>query len=148
MLNYRSFAQVLLVGKLGQDAKVHQTKAGSSMLTFSVATNSSVKQKDGTYTTVTTWHECLAFGNRSEKMVASLKKGTTVCVQGSLNYREVELKNGYKGKTCSIFVEDVQILADAVNRSANAAPAPARQTAQATPEYEDDPWMGEDEIPC
>ena len=112
MLNYRSFAQVILVGVLGHNAQVRQTKSGSAMLTFSVATKSSVKQATGGYQTVTTWHDCLMFGPRSEKLASALLKGTVVSLQGSLNYREVELKNGYKGKTCSILVEDVQILAE------------------------------------
>ena len=59
MLNYRSFAQVILVGVLGHNAQVRQTKSGSAMLTFSVATKSSVKQATGGYQTVTTWHDCL-----------------------------------------------------------------------------------------
>ena len=152
MLNYRSFAQCLLVGKLGQDAKALKTKTGASMLSFNIATNASVKKQDGAYETVTTWHDCLMFGSRSEKLATALKKGTVVCLQGSLNYREVELKNGYKGKTCSILVEDLQIVAEAANRNGNggsghSAPAASRQTP-ANQDYADEPWASEDEIPC
>lgn len=152
MLNFRSFAQCLLVGKLGQDAKALKTKTGASMLSFSIATNASVKKQDGGYETVTTWHDCLMFGSRSEKLATALKKGTVVCLQGSLNYREVELKNGYKGKTCSILVEDLQIVAEAANRNGNggsghSAPAASRQTP-AGQDYADEPWASEDEIPC
>ena len=153
MLNYRSFAQCLLVGKLGQDAQTRQTKSGASMLTFSVATNTSVKQSDGSYKTDTTWHDCLMFGPRTAKLASALKKGTVVCVQGSLNYREVELKTGYKGKTCSILVEDLQIVADAKNgngASANQQSASGRQQSSAPASADggfDEPW-GNEEVPC
>ena len=154
MLNFRSFAQCLLVGKLGQDAKALKTKSGASMLTFSVATNTSVKKQDGSYEKVTTWHDCLMFGSRSEKLATALKKGTVVCIQGSLNYREVELKSGYKGKTCSILVEDMQIIAEAVNngnggtaKAVRPAPGASRQMPE-NQDYADEPWACEDEIPC
>ena len=70
MLNYRSFAQVILVGVLGHNAQVRQTKSGSAMLTFSVATKSSVKQATGGYQTVTTWHDCLMFGPRGSVRIS------------------------------------------------------------------------------
>ena len=156
MLNYRSFAQVILVGVLGHNAQVRQTKSGSAMLTFSVATKSSVKQATGGYQTVTTWHDCLMFGPRSEKLASALLKGTVVSLQGSLNYREVELKNGYKGKTCSILVEDVQILAE--GKAQAPARAQAARTADAPAQASGAPdevvyaassgMVSEDEIPC
>ena len=152
MLNYRSFAQVILVGVLGHNAQVRQTKSGSAMLTFSVATKSSVKQATGGYQTVTTWHDCLMFGPRSEKLASALLKGTVVSLQGSLNYREVELK----GKTCSILVEDVQILAEgkaqAPARAQTARTAGAPAQASGAPDevvYAASSGMvSEDEIPC
>ncbi|WP_443743368.1 single-stranded DNA-binding protein [Sutterella sp.] len=117
MLNYRSFSQTILVGRLGQDAKLRNTKSGGQMLSFSVGTSVSTK-KDGKYEQATSWHDCLAFGPRAEKLAEVLAKGTLVSVQGSISYREVELANGFKGRIASILVEDIQILADSKAKSA------------------------------
>lgn len=96
------------------------------------------------------------FGPRSEKLASALLKGTVVSLQGSLNYREVELKNGYKGKTCSILVEDVQILAE--GKAQAPARAQAARTAGAPAQASGAPdevvyaassgMVSEDEIPC
>ena len=58
MLNYRSFSQVILCGRLGQDAQLRSTKTGMKMLSFGVGTSVSAKGADGAYTQKTTWHDC------------------------------------------------------------------------------------------
>lgn len=149
MLNYRSFAQTILCGRLGQDAQLRTTKTGAKMLSFSVGTSVSAKNADGTYAQKTSWHDCLMFGARIEKIASALVKGTVVCVQGSISYREVELKTGYKGKTASILGEDVQILAEGKAR-ATARPAPAGnpdapQSSSGEAPFDDIP---DGDIPC
>ena len=131
MLNYRSFNLTILNGRLGQDCKLITAKSGAKMLAFSVGTSVSVKDAAGKYSQKTSWHDCLMGGQRAEKMAALLKKGTLVSVQGQISYKEVELKSGYKGKTASIFVEDVQILAQPQTQGAAASQAAA--PAQAAP---------------
>lgn len=128
MLNYRSFNLTILNGRLGQDCKLITAKSGAKMLAFSVGTSVSVKDASGKYSQKTSWHDCLMGGPRAEKMVSLLKKGTLVGVQGQISYKEVELKSGYKGKTASIFVEDLQILAQpqAQGAAASQAAAPAQ----------------------
>lgn len=159
MLNhYRSFQQVVLFGRLGHDAVIRPMKTGGSMLTFSVSTSVSVKDASGSYSQKTTWHECLMFGPRIEKLKELLTKGKTVCLQGSISYRQVELKNGYKGQTASIVVDDVQIGSEPKSQTAasapSRAPAPARKAAAApaaaAQAYDEPPfdYPGGEEIPC
>lgn len=133
MMNYRSYAVVMLVGRLGQDAKIVQTKSGTKMLAFSVCTSVSVKSSDGSYSQRTTWHDCLFTAAKAEKMVSFMTKGTLISCQGQLSYREQELKNGYKGKTASIFVDDVQILAAGKTAETAHQPAAAKAPAAAAP---------------
>lgn len=142
MLNYRSFSQVILCGRLGQDAQLRSTKTGMKMLSFGVGTSVSAKGADGAYTQKTTWHDCLMFGPRTEILVSVLTKGTTVCVQGSISYKDVELKTGYKGKTASILIDDIQILAEGKPREAAQAPAQnaAAQTGNGS--------AADEELPC
>ena len=133
-----SFIQVVLCGRLGQNAKLVECKSGAKMLTFSVGTSVSVKEASGSYTTATTWHDCIMFGSRAEKIAAYLVKGTVLSIQGTISYREVELKNGYKGKTASILVDDVQLLSSPA-KTATASPTeqPRRAPqAQSVPPFD------------
>lgn len=137
MLHYRSFSQVILCGRLSQDARLQNTKSGTAMLVFGVATSVSTKNRNGAYETVSTFHDCLLFGSRAPKLAEVLKKGTVVCLQGSISYRDVELSNGYKARSASIAVDDLQILASP--QAAQSTRAPARSQAS---------FSDSEEIPC
>ena len=122
---YRSYQRLMLIGRLGQDARLVQTKSGGEMLAFSVATTESVRNQDGSYEQRTCWHDCLMFGSRAQKLVALLVTGTLVSVEAHLSYRQVEV-GGRKISIASIFVDDVQLLAGPVRRSVEeTVPAPA-----------------------
>jgi single-strand DNA-binding protein len=79
----------ILIGNLGDHAKTY-TKNGRSFTTFSMATSSRFKNKDGKYTTLTEWHRCIVFGPRAEA-AAKLDKGTFIEVRGAIRHTE------YKG---------------------------------------------------
>lgn len=130
MLHHRSFSQVLICGRLTQDAQLRTSKAGMPMLTIGVATTISVKDAaSGKYENKTTFHDCIFFGARASKLVEKLKKGSVVCLQGSLSYREAQLANGYKGRIASILIDDIQLLSLA--GSAQETSAGSAQTARA-----------------
>ena len=82
----------------------------------------------------------------TEILAEVLKKGTVVCVQGSLSYREVELANGYKGRSASIAVEDLQILANPHSAQGNQSRANARSSRQSAPVPQDS--FPNEDIPC
>lgn len=148
MLHFRSFSQVILCGRLSQDARLQSTKSGTSMLTFSVATSVSIKGRSGTYENISTFHDCMLFGSRATKLGEILKKGTVVCVQGAISYREVELASGYKGRSATVAVEDLQILAGpqtSPESQAHAATRTHRQSAQQPPL---EPFADSEALPC
>lgn len=147
MLHFRSFSQVILCGRLSQDARLQNTKSGTSMLIFSVATSVSVKNRDGSYENASTFHDCLLFGSRAQKLAETLKKGTIVCVQGSISYREVDLTNGYKGRSASIAVEDLQILALPHVDQGTQTHAGTRSGFQAKQPPQDS-FIEHEELPC
>ena len=108
-LNYRSFNQLTLVGRLGADVQLKQTQQGTAYCNLSVATQTLTKSQDGQWEHPTVWHNVTLWGNRAEKMAQFLKKGTTVLVVGSITYREKET-NGVKSKFVDINVDDIQLL--------------------------------------
>jgi len=79
----------ILIGNLGNDAKTH-TKNDRTFTTFSMATSTRFKNKEGKYTTLTEWHQCIVFGPLAEH-AAKLEKGTHIMVQGAIRHTE------YKG---------------------------------------------------
>ena len=124
MMNYRSTNLVILNGRLGQDSQVKQIAENRFMVTFSIATSSSVRAGDGSWTHPTLWHSCVLFGSRADRLADRLLKGALVSVQGSISYRDVE-QEGRKVRYTDILVDDVQILQDAQKE-----PAPKQQVEQ------------------
>ncbi len=105
MNHLNSYNQVVIVGRLGADAKVRQFTS-STAVTFSVATDSCSKGEDGKLVTKTAWHSVILFGPFAEKLAARLTKGTAVCVEGHLLYKKDAKGSNY----ANIFAEDVTIL--------------------------------------
>ena len=88
----------ILIGNLGGPAKTY-IKNGSTFTTFSMATNTRFKNKEGKYTTLTEWHRCIVFGPRAET-AGKLDTGTFIEVRGAIRHKD------YKGvKRDSIVVK-------------------------------------------
>jgi single-strand DNA-binding protein len=77
---------VILIGNLGKSAKTH-TKNDRSFTTFSMATSTRFKNKEGKCATLTEWHQCIVFGPLAEA-ASKLEKGTHVMVQGTIRHTE------------------------------------------------------------
>jgi single-strand DNA-binding protein len=79
-----------LLGNVGNDAEVRHTPNGQKLTTFSLATRSRKGGQD-----ITTWYRVTVWGDRFDKMVPYIKKGSALIVRGSLNPPEVYTdKNG------------------------------------------------------
>ena len=83
-----SINKVTLVGKLGRDPEHRDTNGGTKVTTFSMATDHSVKKNDE-WENVTTWHKVVLFGI-PDFQVQSLRKGSTVLVEGRVSNRSYE----------------------------------------------------------
>ena len=87
-----SVNKIILLGNLGQDAENRETTAGTTVTSFSVATTYSYK-KDDEWKEETTWHNIVAF-KLSDYVKGALQKGAKVYVEGRLNKRSYENKEG------------------------------------------------------
>ena len=121
MNNYRSLNLVTLQGRLGANAEIKQTKGGQSYVTFSLATQTSVKDQSGQWTHPTTWHSCKFFGPRAAKIAPMLVKGATVTVVGQLANFESNAE-GRKIRLTYVNVDDVT----GIDRPASRQDAPAQ----------------------
>jgi len=101
---------VILIGYLGADPEVRYTNSGTSVTTFRMATSVNFKNKDGEKTDKTEWHKIVAFDRLGEICGEYLKKGKQIYIEGRLQTREWEDKDGNKKWTTEIVANTMQML--------------------------------------
>lgn len=134
--------KVTLIGHLGADPEVRYTTSGSAVATFRVATSEEWKDRNsGEKQSRTEWHRVVAFGRLGEICGEYLHKGKQVYVEGRLQTRSWEDKDGNTRYTTEIVAREMQML----------GPSPGRQSLETVDSQEgpmDDPInMPEDDIP-
>ena len=102
-----SVNKVVLVGHLGGDPETRFTPSGAAVANFNLATNESWRDANGELQDKTEWHRCVMFGKSAEMSGELLKKGQLVYLEGKLQTRNWEDKDGVKRYTtevvCDIF---------------------------------------------
>jgi single-strand DNA-binding protein len=98
--------RVQLLGYVGQEPKITQTKEGKPVAFASLATNASFLKNDE-WQTVTEWHHLVLFGKLAD-VSTRLKKGGLVFVEGRLSSNLWTDKEGVKQRTVSIVVQALQ----------------------------------------
>ena len=126
--------KVMLIGHLGSDPEMKYTSSGTAVTSFNIATNESYKNQDGTMVERTEWHRIVAWRQLAEIFNQHLKKGSKVYLEGKLQTRTWDDKDGNKRYTTEIVVDDFMFLDS--RGSGNAAPrehadAPAIEHAPA-----------------
>jgi single-strand DNA-binding protein len=105
----RSVNKVTLLGHLGKDAETKFTPSGVSRSTFTIATNRRWKdQQSGEWKEETDWHSCVLW--RSENLANYLLKGKQVYVEGRLQTRSWEDKDGQKKYMTEVVCDDLILL--------------------------------------
>jgi single-strand DNA-binding protein len=105
----RSVNKVILLGNLGKDAETKYTPSGTAVSNFTLATNRRWKdQQTGEWKEETEWHRCVLW--RSENRANYLTKGTPVYIEGRLQTRSWEDKDGQKRYTTEVVCEELILL--------------------------------------
>lgn len=141
-----SVNKVILVGRLGKDPEVRYTQSGKAVASFSIATDESYKNNDGEKVKKTEWHNIVVWGNSVENFVQKyLHKGDMIYVEGKLQTRSWDDKDGNKKYTTEINVTDIKGLitgdgSGSDKPASNSKPAsrPATRTAAPAQESSDD----------
>ena len=98
--------KVQLIGNLGGDPDLKYTESNVAVATFSIATNESYKDQNGNLIERTEWHRCVAWRKPAEIIHQYLKKGSKVYVEGKLQTRSWDDKDGSKRYTTEVVVND------------------------------------------
>lgn len=106
----RGINKVILVGNLGSDPEVRYTPQGTAVANFNLATNEAYKDRDGNLQEKTEWHRIVVWDRLAEICEKYLKKGSQVYIEGSLQTRSYEDKEGVTKYTTEIKAREMQIL--------------------------------------
>ena len=105
-----SVNKAILVGNLGSDPDIRYTPSGTAVANFSLATNEQWTNKDGEKTEKTEWHRIVAWGRLGEICGEYLKKGSQVYIEGRIQTRAWEDRDGNKRYTTEIIAQAMQML--------------------------------------
>jgi single-strand DNA-binding protein len=102
--------KVLLIGHLGKDPELRTTGSGTSVANLSLATSEAYTDKSGQKQDKTEWHRVVAFGKLAENMGQYLRKGRQVFVEGKLQTRQWDDRDGNKRYTTEVVALNVVFL--------------------------------------
>jgi single-strand DNA-binding protein len=105
-----SVNKVILVGNLGRDAELRYTPGGAAVATLNLATTETWNDKEGQRQEKTEWHRVILWGKQAETLNQYLQKGKQIYVEGRLQTRQWDDKDGNKRYTTEIRGDRVVLL--------------------------------------
>lgn len=130
----RSLNKVTLIGNLGSDPEVRSTTGGNRVATFSLATSRSWSSASGERQEKTEWHRCVVWNGKSSQLADIVEKyvhkGDKLFVEGRIEYRQWQDKEGQTRYTTEINVRELIMLSSPRGGDADGSPTPRSNRAQ------------------
>jgi single-strand DNA-binding protein len=120
-----SVNKVILVGRLGRDPETRYTGGGQAVANFSVATDETYKDRNGERQKRTEWHKIVVWGKQAEIAQQYLKKGSLIFIEGRIQSREWQDKEGQKRTSFEIVANNFRMLGGRAEGAAAGAAAGA-----------------------
>lgn len=102
--------KAILIGRLGKDPDIRYTPDGTMVTTFRIATDEQWKDKNGEKVQKTEWHQIVTYRKLAEICGNYLVKGKLVFIEGRIQTRSWEDKDGIKRYTTEIIANDMKML--------------------------------------
>lgn len=134
--------KAILVGRLGADPEVRYTPDGLMVTNFNLATDETRKDKSGERIQKTEWHRIVTFGKLAEICGNYLAKGKLIYLEGRIQTRAWEDKDGNKRSTTEIVASDMKML-DSKGQSKGSGAA----AGEAPPPYFSSESLPDDDVP-
>ena len=125
--------KVFIIGNLTRDPEAKALPSGMQVTQFSVATNRVFKDKNGAKQEATDYHNIVVFGRQAETCAQYLKKGQTAFVEGRLQTRSWDDKDGKKQYRTEVLAERVQFGPKGSGSPMGGSSAPAGAAAASAP---------------
>ncbi len=149
-----SVNKVILLGRLGQDPELKYTPGGSPVCNFSLATTEAWTDKSGQKQEKTEWHRVVVWGKLAELCNQYLSKGRQAFLEGKLQTRSWDDKDGNKRYTTEILASTVQFIGGAAASQSNqtvdqryAQSSPASSSMTQDYQVANDAHFASDDIP-
>ena len=136
-----SVNKVILIGNLGRDPEVRYTQNGTAVANFTLATNEVWNDKSGERQEKTEWHRIVVWGKQAEIAREHLSKGKQVYIEGSIQTRQWDDREGNKRTTTEIKAQRLMMMGRAEageSRMNAAAPPPDAAGDEPGPPPDDD----------
>lgn len=136
-----SVNKVILIGNLGRDPEVRYTQNGTAVANFTLATNEVWNDKSGERQERTEWHRIVVWGKQAEIAREHLSKGKQVYIEGSIQTRQWDDREGHKRTTTEIKAQRLIMMGRAEageSRMNAAAPPPDAAGDEPGPPPDDD----------
>ena len=125
-----SVNKVILVGRLGRDPETRYTSGGQAVCNFSMATDRAYKDRTGQTQKQTEWHKIVAWGKLAEICQQYLKKGSQIFIEGRIQSRQWDDKEGNKRTSFEIVANEMRMLGSKGD-GGGAGRAPAHDAGEA-----------------
>ncbi|NMC75615.1 MAG: single-stranded DNA-binding protein [Geobacteraceae bacterium] len=145
-----SLNKVMLIGNLGRDPEVRYTTSGTAVASFSLATTEKFKNKAGEWEERTEWHTITMWGRLAEIAGEYLSKGKNVYIEGRLQTRKWQDRDGRDRYTTEVVADKMQMLGGRGESGGRQAPGKAAEEAGVfggSPGYEEPSFNPDDDIP-
>jgi single-strand DNA-binding protein len=159
-----SVNKVILVGNLGKDPEIRYTASGTAVANFTLATSERYKDRDGNKQEKTEWHNIVAWRQLAEICGKYLVKGKQIYIEGKIQTRAWEDRDGNKRYTTEIVADQMQMLGRAGDENSynqrreprqeqrqepRQEQRPQQAAAPSTPknDFDDAPFNPDDDIP-
>ena len=106
----RGLNRVMLIGQVGNDPEVKSTPGGTTVANFSLATNDARKDASGAWVEQAEWHKISSFGKTADVVSNYVKKGSKLYIEGKLQTRSWEDKNGSKKYMTEVVANQIIML--------------------------------------
>lgn len=102
--------KAILIGNLGQDPELRNTASGTPVCTLRIATTERRKGADGQWADQTEWHSVVTFGRTAENVHKYCRKGRQIYVEGRIQTRKWQDKEGRDRYSTEIVADDIRFL--------------------------------------
>src|SRR6478672_406848 len=126
-----SVNKVILVGNLGRDAELRYTPGGAAVATLNLATTETWNDKEGQRQEKTEWHRVILWGKQAETLNQYLQKGKQIYIEGRLQTRQWDDKDGNKRYTTEVRGDRVVLLSGGGGAGGGARQQPRGASAPA-----------------
>jgi len=110
-----SVNKAIVLGNVGQDPEIRYTANGDAVCSFSIATTDRWKDKDGQQQNRTEWHNIVMYRKLAEIAGEYVRKGSSIYIEGRIQTRKWQTKDGQDRYTTEIIADTMQMLGNRQN---------------------------------